>query len=127
MNKKDKIEKFTDLLAWQEGHNLVLLIYEVTKRFPKDELYSLTNQIRRSAVSVTSNIAEGFGKLSYKEKLHYYYNTHGSLIELKNQIIIAKDVGYITNKIYNQLMEAADCTHRLLQGLIKSTKNIIYS
>lgn len=64
----NKIKEFTDLLAWQEGHKLVILIYAITKTFPKQELYSLIDQMRRAVASITSNIAEGFGRQGYKEK-----------------------------------------------------------
>ena len=84
MEEKIKIKSFTDLKVWQEGHALVILFYKIAKKFPKDELYSLTNQMKRAAVSVTSNIAEGFGRQSYKEKVQFYYLAQGSLIELKN-------------------------------------------
>ena len=120
-----KIESFTDLIVWQEGHNLVILVYRITKEFPKEEIYSLTNQMRRSASSVTSNIAEGFGRQGYKEKVQFYYQAQGSLIELKDQILIAKDVGYLNVDDFKQLVEKANNTHRLLQGLITKSKTFI--
>jgi four helix bundle protein len=71
-NEKNKIRFFIDLYAWKEAHKLVLLIYNITKEFPKEELFGLSNQIRRAVVSVTSNIAEGFSRNSYKEKSQFY-------------------------------------------------------
>ena len=79
-----KIRSFTDLNAWKEGHKLVILVYKTTKDFPKKETYSLVDQMRRAATSVTSNIAEGFGRQTYKEKAQFYYQAQGSLVELKN-------------------------------------------
>ncbi|HEY4487149.1 MAG TPA: four helix bundle protein [Candidatus Paceibacterota bacterium] len=114
-----KIKDFTDLLAWQEGHKLVLLIYKLTKVFPREEAFGLVSQMRRAAVSITSNIAEGFGRHGYKEKVQFYYLAHGSLIELKNQIFIARDVGYIPNDDYQRAISQLETTHKLLQGLIK--------
>lgn len=81
--KNKKIKSFTDLKAWKEGHKLVLLIYQITKDFPENEIYLLTSQIRRAASSITANIAEGFGRKSYKEKIQFYYKSQGSLNELK--------------------------------------------
>ena len=123
----NKIREFTDLIAWQEAHKLVLLIYKVTKNFPREELYSLTDQIRRVVVSITSNIAEGFGRQSYKEKIQFYYLAQGSLVEVKNQIIIAKDVGYLQPDVYESIKLQSETAHRLLQGLIKKSKSFLES
>ncbi len=120
-----KIKEFTDLNAWKESHKLVILVYKITKTFPREETYSLTDQIRRAAISITSNIAEGFGRQTYKEKVQFYYTAQGSLIELKNQIIIAKDVGYLDKANFEALMFQADIAHRLLQGLITKSKSFI--
>jgi len=97
MNKKttNKIKSFTDLKSWQEAHKLVLDIYKITKIFPKGEIYGLTNQIRRSAVSITSNIAEGFGRQRMKEKVQLYYTAQGSLTELKSQLLVVRDIKYL--------------------------------
>lgn len=121
-NKSEKIKEFTDLIVWREGHKLVLYVYIATEKFPKKEIFSLISQMRRCVVSITSNIAEGFGRQTYKEKIQFYYLAQGSLTELKNQLIIAKDVGYLDEKNYLKLKDQADITHRLLQGLIKSSK-----
>lgn len=120
-----KIKSFTDLNVWKEGHKLVILIYKITKNFPKEETYSLIDQMRRAASSITANIAEGFGRQGYKEKLQFYYQSQGSLTELKDFILIAKDVGYLTEGQLNELAEQANLTHQLLQGFIKSTKTFI--
>ncbi len=125
MNNDNKIRTFTDLMVWQEGHKLVVIIYKTTKTFPKEETYSLTDQMRRSAASVTSNIAEGFGRQGYKEKLHFYYQAQGSLTELKNQILIAKDVSYLNRENLNKLADQANAVHALLQGFITKTKSFI--
>ena len=121
------IKDFTDLNTWKEGHKLVVQIYEITKNFPKSEILSLSNQMQRAAVLITSNIAEGFGRQSYKEKIQFYYLAQGSLIELKNQLIIARDIKYIDTKLYVKVKNQTDITHQLLQGLIKSSKRILGS
>jgi len=121
------IKIFTDLDVWQKGHILVLAIYAVTKNFPPEEKYSLSDQMRRSVTSVTSNIAEGFGRQTYKEKVQFYYIASGSLTELKNQLYIARDVKYLSIGKFNEMMTTADDTHRLLNGLIKKTKSILNS
>lgn len=123
MNRK--IKDFTDILVWQEGHKLVIEVYRLTKEFPKEEAYSLTNQMRRAATSVTANISEGYGRHSYKERLQYYYLSQGSLTELKNHILIARDVGYLNKGYFDELMFQANITHQLLQGFIRKTKEFI--
>lgn len=96
-----KIRSFTDLFAWKEGHKLVLKIYNISENFPQKEVFGLTNQIRRAAVSITSNIAEGFSRLTTKDKCQFYAIAIGSLTELQNQLLVARDVGYITQEILN--------------------------
>lgn len=126
LNTKNKtIRDFTDLIVWQNGHRLVLQIYRITELFPKKETYSLTDQMRRAASSITNNIAEGFGRQTYKEKVHFYYQAQGSLIELKNQILISGDINYISDKETKDLLNQANITHQLLQGLITKSKTFI--
>ena len=122
-NEVQKIRSFDDLHAWQEGHKLVLMIYEVTKGFPSEELYGLISQLRRCAVSITSNIAEGFSRQSYKEKLQFYSMSQWSVPELQSQVLVAKDVNYISNERFQEISEQAVIVHKLLNGLIKSTRN----
>ncbi len=121
-----KIRNFTDLNAWKEAHNLVLIIYKITKLFPRDELFGLTNQLRRAVVSITSNIAEGFSRNSYKEKSQFYSIALGSLTEVENQVIIACDLGYISNQEFEDLTERIITVSKLLNGLIKKSKTMIH-
>ena len=127
MNQGSKLKSFTDLNIWKYGHELVLEIYRVTKKFPKEEMFGLTNQIRRAIVSFTSNIAEGFSRSSYKEKSQFYSMSLGSLSEVQNQLLIAKDIGYITKSEFESLFERTILLSKLSNGLIKKTKTIIHN
>lgn len=118
-----KIRDFRDLNAWKKGHELVLAIYSLTRRFPKEELFGLSSQMRRSAVSITSNIAEGFSRRSYKEKVYFFIVSAGSLTELQNQLLISKDVKYITEKQFCNLFELSVTVQKILSGLTKKTRS----
>jgi len=115
------IRDFTDLEVWKVGHELVLEIYKITKDFPKSETYGLISQLRRSASSVTSNIAEGFSRYSFKDKIRFYYNARSSISESQNHIIISRDVGYIDQDQARILLEQTKQIRKLLSGLIRST------
>lgn len=117
------IKEFTDLYTWQKGHQLVLKIYQLIQKFPAHEKYSLSDQIKRAAVSITSNIAEGFGRQGIKEKIQFYFLANGSITEVKNQLLIAKDVGYISSQDYQAVHNLLMDTHRLLLALITKTKS----
>jgi len=118
-----KIRTFTDLIAWQEGHRLVLDIYKLTSKFPKPESYSLVDQMRRSAVSITSNIAEGFSRRGKKEKNQFYYMSLGSNTELQNQLLISKDLKYLLLDNFSGIAELIIKVHKLTNGLIKSSQS----
>ncbi|KKQ55081.1 MAG: S23 ribosomal protein [Parcubacteria group bacterium GW2011_GWA2_38_13] len=122
-----KIKSFTDLVAWREGHVLVLEIYKTTKEFPKEEQFGLTNQLRRAAVSFTSNIAEGFSRNSYKEKSQFYCMSLGSLTEIQNQILVARDLGYLSKDNFKIMAEKTVILSKITNGLIKKTKTIIHN
>lgn len=124
-SNKEKIKSFTDLNVWKEGHKLVIMVYRITKLFPKEETYSLIDQMRRAAASITANIAEGFGRQSYKEKVQFYYLAKGSLLELKNFILIAKDINYLTPEQSNELANQANIVDQILQGFIRKSKTFI--
>ncbi len=126
MNNK-RIQTFTDLIVWKEGHKLVIQVYKVTKNFPAEEIYGITSQIRRASVSVTSNIAEGFSRKNYKEKIQFYYVASASLSEVKNQLLISRDVGYLQVEECNKLVEQIDSAHKLLNRFISTTKTFINS
>ena len=111
---------FEDLIAWQKSHSLVLSIYKLTQTFPNSEIYGLTSQIRRAAVSVPSNIAEGFSRLSPNEKIRFYNIAESSLEEIRYQLILANDLNFAeTEELQAQAIE----TKRLIIGLIKSIKS----
>ena len=119
-----EIKTFSDLNAWKEAYKLVIYIYRITAKFPDKENFALTTQMRRAAVSVSSNIAEGFSRRGGKEKIQFYHMSLGSITELQNQLLIAKGVGYLkeieTVEIDNQLITA----HKLVNGLIKGVAKL---
>lgn len=119
-----KIRSFTDLLAWQKGHALVLDIYKFSELFPTKEQFSLTNQLRRSSVSITSNLAEGFSRQSTKEKIQFYYISLGSTTEVQNQLLIARDLGYLDKDTFNVLAEQTIVVSKLINRLIKGAKKL---
>ena len=112
----ENIRNHKDLNVWKKSIDLVDIIYKVTKSFPKEELYCLTSQIRRSAISVPSNIAEGAARSSKKEFIQFLYIALGSLSELETQIIIANRQGYLNN--LNSLLENIKVIQKLINGLI---------
>ena len=118
-----KIKSFTDLNTWKEGHTLVIGVYKVTKNFPREEIFALTSQMRRCAVSITSNIAEGFSRRSYKEKLQFCAIAQGSVTELQNQLLIAKDVGFLDQEEFKKLADQTVIVHKIINGLIKYLKD----
>jgi len=120
--KVEKIKSFTDLDTWKEAHSLVLMIYEITKNFPKEEKFGLVNQMRRAGVSITSNIAEGFSRQSSKEKLQFYFMAKGSNIELQNQLLISKDVGYLDKGTFDRLVQQSVRVNKLISGLVRHCK-----
>jgi four helix bundle protein len=121
-----KIKSFTDLNAWKEAHKLVLLIYGVSKKFPRDEQFGLVNQIRRAVISVSSNIAEGFSRSSYKEKSQFYSMGLGSLTEIQSQLFAARDLQYVTQDEFTDLSSQTIIVNKLINGLIKKSKTMIH-
>jgi four helix bundle protein len=114
------IKSFQDLIAWQEAHTLVLMTYKETKKYPSDERFGLVNQSRRAAISVSSNIAEGFGRATGKDKHHFYTMAKTSLAELQNQLLAARDLGFITKESFDELYLQCDRVGGLIKGLMRS-------
>lgn len=112
-------QHFTEMPVWQSAHKLVLLVYRLSNSFPKEEQYALTSQIRRAVVSVSSNIAEGFGRQHSRDKAQFYYNSRGSLYEVEDQSLVAKDLGYLPTEGFQQIKELIDATIFDLNKIIK--------
>jgi four helix bundle protein len=115
-----KILHFQQLEAWQEAHKLVLMVYQVTKQFPSDERFDLVSQMRRAAVSIPANIAEGFKQRGIQEIIRFYNVSEGSLDEVKYFLILSNDLGYIPPG--EDLIAQSETVGRLLNGLVASTE-----
>lgn len=116
-----KIQSFTDLESWRQAHSLLLEIYQLTRLFPKYEQFGLTSQIRRASISITSNIAEGFKRPTRRDKARFYWIANSSLSEVQNQLLIARDLSYITEKSFKNVAEKSTHVARLITGLTKSS------
>ena len=117
------IKNFYDLDAWQGAHSLTVEVYVLTKNFPKDEIYGITSQLRRAASSIGANIAEGFERYHFNDKIRFYYQARGSLAEVQNFLLLAKDLGYIQIEECKKLGEMANEIRMLINGLIRSIEN----
>ena len=117
---REKIKSFTDLKAWQKAHKLVLETYKLCQSFPKEELYGLASQMKRAAVSISSNIAEGFSRQTKKEKTQMYYIALGSLTELQNQLVIARDLKFISDTAFDSIAKLTIEVSKLVNSLIKN-------
>lgn len=111
---------FETLNAWQEARKLVVSVYQLLDGFPKFEKYALCDQIRRAIVSVPSNLAEGSGRMSLREQIHFIEISYGSLMEAYNQLIIAADLNYIDEQSLESLKAPIDNVARMLNGLRSS-------
>jgi four helix bundle protein len=114
------IKNFEDIVAWQKSHQLVLLVYKLTDKYPKQEVFGLTSQSRRCGVSIPSNIAEGFRRRTVNDSLHFYNISQGSLEELRYQMILARDLSYIIEAEYERFNLLAQEVSKVLNGWIKS-------
>jgi four helix bundle protein len=116
-------QSYRDLIAWKKGMALARLVYSLTADFPKNETFGLTAQMRRAAVSIPSNIAEGHGRFSRREFKHFLLNARGSLAELETQAILSKDLRYLKDEAPTELLKSTDELGRILTGLISSVKD----
>ena len=116
------VRNYSELIVWHKAMDLVAMVYASTKAFPKEELYGLTNQLRRAVVSIPPNIADGQGRRSTNEFVRYLSIAHGSLREVETQILIAERLGYFEELALRELMNSASEVGRLINGLINSLK-----
>ena len=114
------LKNYREFKVWQWSYRLCLEIYKITKTFPNEERYGLTSQARRAAVSVPSNIAEGYGTKTTPEYIRFLYIAYGSICELETQILLSSDLGYIEAGKLEILQEGIGEVERMLKGLIKS-------
>ncbi len=121
---KQIIDHFTKLDAWGISQELVLAIYLATKAFPKEERFGIIDQLRRAAVSITANIAEGWGRFHYADRIKFYYQARGSCCEAQNFLILSKDLGYIDGAEFDKLNAMCDRGFRIISGLIRSVEKL---
>jgi four helix bundle protein len=114
------LKNYKDLIVWQKSYDLCLQVYKTTHNFSKEEKYSLVSQMRGSAVSIPSNIAEGYGKKTTPDYLHSLYIAYGSTCELETQLLLSGDLGYIENEFLEILRNKINEVEQMLKSLIKS-------
>ncbi len=119
------VKDFRELIVWQKAMDLVESVYRTTTLFPKEELYGLTSQMRRAAVSIPSNIAEGQGRNTTRDFLHFLAIAYGSLKEIETQVLIAERLGYISNQQSDVHVRSTTEIARLISGLANSLKKRI--
>ena len=115
-----EIKTFKDLKVWQKAYSLVLEVYKASKNFPSEERFGLTSQIRRAAVAIPSNIAEGYARRYLKQYIQFLYIAYGSGAEIETQLMLAKDLGYLKEEKFKELIEKYYEIERMLMGLIKA-------
>ncbi len=119
------LRNYKDLKVWSKSYQLCLDVYKHTKYFPKDEKYGLVSQIRRSAISVPSNIAEGYGRKTTPEYVRFLYIAYGSICELETQVLLSGDLHYIKSNSIKTLLGTIGDVERMLMALIKSIERKI--
>ena len=116
------MQNFRNIKAWQKAHELTLRVYKLTERFPKEEIYGLTSQLRRAAYSIPMNVAEGCGRTSQKELARFLDIASGSASELDYQLILVNDLGLVDQETYEGLCETLDHIRKMLTSLTKSVR-----
>ncbi len=117
------MHQFKELKVWKSSRILVKSIYQATSNFPKEELFGITNQIRRSAISISSNIAEGCGRETSNEFVRFLDLANGSVFELESQLILANDLNFLDKSVFDDLISKVNEIQKMLYGLIKSIRN----
>ena len=119
-----KIKDFVDLEVWQKGKDLTITIYRLTSVFPKDEIFGITSQMKRAALSVPANIAEGFGRFHFMDKAKFFLNARGSLYELKSHLLISMDLNLSAAQQVDDILKTIDELSLKLNNLISKTRNL---
>jgi four helix bundle protein len=122
LNNKQQVESWMDLDVWKIAHNLTLKLYEMTKSFPSEERFRLTDQICRAATSIPTNIAEGKGRTSLREYLQFLSIARGSVEEVKYLLLLSRDLSYISESAYSDMANQSDQVARMLNGLMRSLR-----
>jgi four helix bundle protein len=118
------IKSYKDLLVWQKGVKIVSLVYQLVKSFPQEELYALTSQLKRASISIPSNITEGYGRNTDKSFSHYLNISRGSLFEIETQLLIANDLGFITNQtLYTEILNQIEEESKMINAFSKTLKD----
>ena len=124
--KNKELKSFKDLSVWQKAADLAVLVYKITDKFPRSELYGIINQMRRAVISISSNLAEGFKRVHKKEKLQFYNVAYSSASELESQIEISKKLGFLQENDYQDLILLVVEVSKMINGLIKSLNSKSY-
>ncbi|MEY3678006.1 MAG: hypothetical protein RI924_147 [Bacteroidota bacterium] len=115
----DNYKKYTELEVWAKARQLVTSIYELTKELPKEEQFGLISQLQRCAISIPSNIAEGCGRRSPKDSLHFFFVARGSIYELETQLFLSYDLGYLNKATLDREITQIETVRKLLNGFIR--------
>ena len=118
------MKSYRELDVWKESRELVSLVYLTTRQFPKEEVYGIVNQMRRCAISIPSNIAEGCGRKTSKETIHFLYISRGSLYELETQSFLSKDLKFVSEEELDKLLIQINACMKLLNGFINYYKKL---
>ena len=114
-----KVKTYKDLVVWQKSMDMTAMLYQLVKKLPKEETYALSDQMRRAAISVPSNIAEGFGRSSTKEYLHFLFISYGSICELETQLILSSRINYLSKNETQPVMDLLSEIGKMINAIIK--------
>lgn len=124
---KDKIKTFYDMEVWKRANSFTVRVYQITNKFPRDERFNLTDQMRRAASSISANIAEGFNRYHSNDKIRFYLNARGSAGESKSHVILAKDLKYIEEADAHMMIGELSEIEMMINGLINSLRRLASS
>jgi four helix bundle protein len=120
---REAVRNFEDLEAWKKAIELAVEVYKITKRYPKEEMFALTNQMRRASTSVSANLAEGCGRYNFKEKLQFYRIANGSLLEVKSFCYLSEKLEYMSTEQLKEILDLILSCQKLISALIRGVRN----